>query len=187
MNSICSCVSTQGFPNYWSVVTQFASQGSQSLQPQSVKIAVDNLVSVDEKAFLQTSSWRMKSTHCVWVPPIQIHLASFLFPRTLAVHSVAVNYWFETIEEVTSHWILRDSCWQPLSNCPKVPKGCSFRQYYGYSSQGSQSTVYYDVNWVEHEHFISTSGTAFEMSLLRKFDTELLLGQISYNQMADIP
>lgn len=44
------------FPNYWSEVTQFASQGSQSLQPQSVKIAVDNLESVDEKAFLQTSS-----------------------------------------------------------------------------------------------------------------------------------
>lgn len=56
----------------------------------------------------------------------------------------------------------------------------------GTAHKVAQSTVYYDVDWVEHEHFISTSGTAFEMSLLRKFDTELLLGQISYNQMAEI-
>lgn len=56
----------------------------------------------------------------------------------------------------------------------------------GTAHKVAQSTVYYDVNWVEHEHFISTSGTAFEMSLLRKFDTKLLLGQISYNQMAEI-
>ena len=39
-------------PNYWSVLTQFASQGNFSLQPQLMKIAVENLKSLNEKAFV---------------------------------------------------------------------------------------------------------------------------------------
>ena len=38
-------------PDYWLAVTNFASQGGLSLQPQSVKIAVENLTSINEKAF----------------------------------------------------------------------------------------------------------------------------------------
>ena len=59
-------------------------------------------------------------------------------------------------------------------------------QYYGYSSQGSQSVAYYDVDWMDHEYFVSTSEAAIEMNMLKKFDYELLLGQISYNQKAEI-
>ena len=35
-------------------------------------------------------------------------------------------------------------------------------------------------------YFVSSRETGFEMSLLEKFDAELLLGQVSYNQRADI-
>ena len=70
--------------------------------------------------------------------------------------------------------------------CQNFRKGCIFRQYYGYSSQGSQSLVYYDDECIEHEYFVSTSGMAFEMTMLKRFDVELLLGQISYSQKAEI-
>lgn len=36
------------------------------------------------------------------------------------------------------------------------------------------------------QYFVSSSETAFEVKMLIKFDAELLLGQISYKQKADI-
>lgn len=43
-----------------------------------------------------------------------------------------------------------------------------------------------DNNWAELPYFISTSKTGFSTTLLEKFDAELLLGQLSYKQKADI-
>ena len=68
----------------------------------------------------------------------------------------------------------------------RIGKGCSFRQYYGYSSEGNQSVVFYDAQWPQHKYFVSSSETAFELEMLKIFDAELLIGQISYNQKAEI-
>ena len=38
-------------PQYWTVVTRFASLGDKSLQPESVKVAVENLYFINERAF----------------------------------------------------------------------------------------------------------------------------------------
>ena len=35
-------------------------------------------------------------------------------------------------------------------------------------------------------YFVSTQETGFEMSMLKRFDLELLIGQLSYKQKADI-
>ena len=47
--------------------------------------------------------------------------------------------------------------------CQKFRKGCPFRQYYGYSSEGNQSVIFYDANWAQHKYFVSSSETAFEL------------------------
>ena len=70
--------------------------------------------------------------------------------------------------------------------CRNFRKGCKFRQYYGYSSRNGKDESVYDSDWAEHDYFISTSDTAFETIILKKFDAELLLGQLSYKQKADI-
>jgi len=70
--------------------------------------------------------------------------------------------------------------------CQHFQKGCGFRQYYGYSSEGSQSITFRDPDWEKHDYFVSSSETAFELCMLRKFDAELLLGQMSYSQKAEI-
>lgn len=72
--------------------------------------------------------------------------------------------------------------------CSNFRKGCSFSQHYGYSAStdGSHSAYDSDFNWSSHQYFVSTSETAFEMKLLTKYDAEMLLGQISYSQKADI-
>ena len=59
--------------------------------------------------------------------------------------------------------------------CHNHKKGCSFRQYYGYHSEGDQSVIFYDTNWAQMQYFVSGSETAFEVKMLVKFDAELLL------------
>lgn len=50
----------------------------------------------------------------------------------------------------------------------------------------STCTRYYDSNWDDNKYIFSTSETAFEISLLKRFDAELLIGQVSYSQKAEI-
>ena len=56
-------------------------------------------------------------------------------------------------------------------------------QYYGYNKT-TNNNVQYSSNSSSLTYFISSQETAFEMKLLRQL--ELLIGQISYKQKADI-
>ena len=65
-------------------------------------------------------------------------------------------------------------------------KGCSFQQHYGYHTIGESNEVRYDVDWATHEYFLSTRETAISVEMLRRLDKEILIGQLSYKQRADI-
>ena len=43
-------------------------------------------------------------------------------------------------------------------------------QYYGYTSSGSYRGIHYDETWSEFQYLVSSQETAFEMSLLEKYD-----------------
>lgn len=63
-------------------------------------------------------------------------------------------------------------------------RGCKISQFYGYTREGDGHGVFYDADWKDHTYFISSQETGFELSILRKFDVELLIGQLSYKQKA---
>lgn len=65
-------------------------------------------------------------------------------------------------------------------------RGCSFQQHYGYFTHGDSSEVKYDEDWFTLTYFLSTRETALSMEMLRRLDKEILIGQISYKQRADI-
>lgn len=65
-------------------------------------------------------------------------------------------------------------------------RGCSFQQHYGYHTSGNMSVVTYDSNWSTLRYFLSTRETAFSMDMLHRLDKEILIGQISYKQRAEI-
>ena len=67
-----------------------------------------------------------------------------------------------------------------------LPFRCKVTQFYGYTREGDQQGVLYDDDWQDHTYFISTQETGFELSMLKKFDVELLIGQMSYKQKATI-
>ena len=59
-------------------------------------------------------------------------------------------------------------------------------EFYGYSKEGDKPGVLYDADWTSHTYFLSSQETGFEVSMLRKFDAELLIGNVSYKQKAEI-
>ena len=66
-------------------------------------------------------------------------------------------------------------------------KKCSLTQYYGYhTTGGGNSLVVYNDNWMEYQYFVSSSLTAFSLRTLREADAQILIGQLSYQQIAEI-
>ena len=64
--------------------------------------------------------------------------------------------------------------------------GCSYQQYYGFSTQGKLGEVVYDSDWQSLPYFMSSRDTAFALEMLQRLDAEILHGQLSYKQRADI-
>ena len=67
-------------------------------------------------------------------------------------------------------------------------KTCSVTQYYGYYTidKAGKCQVFYDSNWASNDYFLSSSLTAFSMSLLQQLDYQIVIGQLSYLQVAQI-
>jgi len=179
-------------PHYWSVITEFvtkACQPGQSVQPEIVRIAVENLQFDDKRAFTTDQVLTQEIHTFVPIPgisPLGIVLVSSKSTCRICGSKLLVR------KERTSHITIYTESYGTVAGtqyhkyCQNFRKGCSFRQYYGYSSEGNQSVHFYDSDWSEHRYFVSSSETAFEIDMLRKFDTELLIGQVSYNQKAEI-
>ena len=64
--------------------------------------------------------------------------------------------------------------------------GCCFQQHYGYNTHGKTNEVVYGADWSTLPYFLSTRETAFSMDFLSRLDSEILIGQLSYKQKADI-
>ena len=142
-------------------------------------MAVENLHTLNEAAFV--SDEQLTKEIQGLSPSAALHIG--LSPMSLTAVSVMESYCFDSRITVYTGTVV-GSHYHKF--CQNFRKGCSLRQYYGYSSEGNQTTVFYDANWAEHKFFVSSSETAFELTLLRKFDADLLLGQLSYSQKAEI-
>ena len=59
-------------------------------------------------------------------------------------------------------------------------------QYYGYHTIGDSREVFYDNGWESLPYFISSQLTAFSTRFLASSDADLLIGQVSYKQKADM-
>ena len=64
---------------------------------------------------------------------------------------------------------------------------CTLTQYYGYYTTGTlTSQVFYNTDWRVHKYFVSSTLTAFSMRMLERVDSQIVIGQLSYKQIADI-
>ena len=69
--------------------------------------------------------------------------------------------------------------------CQNSRKGCQFVQYYGYHINGSEKLIY-DDDWSCNPYFLSSHQTAFSITFLKKFNIEILIGQLTYLQKSEI-
>ena len=70
--------------------------------------------------------------------------------------------------------------------CPNRKGDCKLVQFYGFTSSGRHKGFRYDEKWNTLQYLVSSQETAFEISMLAKYDAEILIGQVSYKQKADI-
>ena len=182
-------------PEYWSMVTRFGSNygdKKQGLPVESVKMAIENIEFINKKAFV-TDIELISEIHSLRSTPtsdplgvvlISSHSRCKLCDGVLLIRSDRpshVSVYTKTLGTVIgTHY---------QKYCQNFCKGCNFKQYYGYSSKKGINGEFlscYDSDWAELQYFISSSETAVELSMLKNFDAELLFGQISYSQKAEI-
>lgn len=175
-------------PNYWEIVSSFGFKGS-SKAPSSneVRVAVENLeyidkqaVISDEKLLLELRSEKIFQGHCLGIVLISSNSNCLLCGEQLLVRSDQPS--FLTI--YTSSGTVPATHFRKY--CRRNRKGCPFTQHYGFHSVGIASEVAYDSNWDDLTYFLATHKTGFELALLKQFNVELLLGQISYKQKSEI-
>ena len=70
-------------------------------------------------------------------------------------------------------------------NCSNHALGCSFTQHYGFHMTGG-SDIIHDTDSLKLPFFFSSHSTAFQTKMLSPLTAEILLGQISYRQRAEI-
>ena len=173
-------------PNYWEIISQFATEGSSCvLDPATAKLLMDNVQILNSRAFardgeLEQEIIAMKDgTHqplgVILISPncVCLQCGGKLLARRDRFSKVTL--YTESMGTVPAKHFYK-----------YCQKGCSFTQHYGYYSINDAQGVFYNNDWSKLQYFVSSQETAFELSMLHKFDAELLIGQLSYKQRADI-
>lgn len=180
-----------GAPHYWEIVQNFGIQGKEgySLSAEECRVFIENLKLLQEGVFdtdeklikelvrvPKSDSSKPDRIGFILLSPNQncILCKSKLYIR-VDRSVLAVIYDEELGTLLAVHY---------TRYCRK--SGCSFQQHYGYYTQGSAESVIYNDDALELTYFMSTRETGFTMKLLRRFDSQCLIGQISYKQAADI-
>ena len=182
-------------PSFWGVIVEFATAGKvqrNSIDADTAAALVENIHTFDQKAF-DTDKVLLQEL-IAWKPVS----AGDLFKQPLGIVLISSKHQCELCGEVLSlrkdrpaSIVLYDyeSGSVPGTHYHKVcsSKICNLTQYYGYYTTGQASSkVYFNSDWNSLPYFISSSLTAFSLSMLRQVDSEVLLGQLSYKQIADI-
>ena len=177
-------------PAYWESVTNFAVLHRPSrcdLTPEQVRVVVENMSLIDKEALTTDSELTQEILDIPLLSGAGSHgivLVSDKESCTLCKTKLNIR------ADRSSHVTLYDDKLGTVQAvhftkyCRK--RGCSYQQHYGFSTRGDSNQVTYDQDWHSLTYFMSSSETAFSLDFLCRLDSEILLGQISYYQRADI-
>lgn len=177
-------------PKVWEVVVQFGvgQTGERNkITPEQAKLLFENVWELNQEAFKSDNSLMVELSQLTLTPsttPIGIILMSTVTDcincgRKLSIRADRPSQVIIYDDELGT---LPGTQYQKYCRKP----GCRLYQYYGYHTTGANGKIVYDTNWHALPYFVSTQRTVFKLSMLKKFDVELLIGQLSYKQKADI-
>ena len=179
-------------PHYWDTVASFGSLGCssepQKITPQSAKVAMENLQILDANAFC-TDAALTKELVTMPQGPKKQPLGIPLIPQQTSCHSCGGKLLLRGDRPSTMTLYIDSLGTIPATHyhkyCSNYRKGCKLTQFYGYH-QSTNGCKHYSEGWLSLPYFLSSQETGFEMAMLKHFDVELLIGQLSYKQKADI-
>ena len=179
-----------GFPNRWEVATKFAFNRSQTkgscLPPaENTQVFVDNLQELDAAAFstdrellLELMSVRDSKDR-----PLGIILMSN------KENCVTCGSKLQLRKDRPANVIVYDDVMGtvPGTHYHKTcsNRSCGTTQFYGYTIAGKSSDVHFDTDWELLSYFVSSRDSVFSMRQLRMFDSEIIVGQMSFKQCAE--
>lgn len=174
-------------PNYWETIVKFGNKGREvdTLQVDQAKLMFENIKELDCTAFtIDEELFRDLSSFQVGSKPLGIVLISDN-SSCLACGSKLLLRKDRPSQVIVYHDIMGSL---PGSHYYKYCKNrpCGFIQYYGCYTKGGSSFVYFNSNWKTLPYFLSSKETAFSMKLMEHFDAEILIGQLSFTQCADL-
>lgn len=178
-------------PRYWEEVTAFAFIGAdKEPKPTEVKVLMENIEFLDQKAFNTDSELytELRKRTGFQNSPMGIVLVSSNITCLVCGGKLLIRS-----DRPSSITLYTDDMGTVLATqfrkyCQNNHKGCSFTQHYSYHSTSDHcdTELVYDVNWAALPYFVSSNKTAFSMKFMERLDAEILLGQVSYKQKADI-
>ena len=175
-------------PNFWGIVVEFATRGKvhrNRIDQDTAAALVENIHEFDERAF--ESDTILTQQLVTWTPTSTgkpLGLVLITSEKTCAVCGKTPSIRRDRPASIT---IYDDSLGRvPGSHFHKIcsSKTCDVTQYYGYYTTRGQS--FFNYNWKSLQYFVSSSLTAFSVSMLKRMDIEIVIGQLSYKQIADI-
>lgn len=178
-------------PNYWAIIASFGSLHSSEkacISPQVAQMTMENVQVLNADAFcadidltreLVTMEIGPNKQPC-GIPLIpkqrlclscgeKLPLRSDR-PSRLTVYTASLG----TLPATHYH-----------KYCHNYRKGCKLVHFYGYYKLGD-GVLHYSNDCLSLPYFLSSQEIGFELVMLKHFDVELLIGQISYMQKADI-
>ena len=173
-------------PDAWKLTIEFATKdkGDCETERTTLKLLLENLESLDPLAFESDQSLYLKLLQFPSDEPLGVVLmppqanclmcGNKLLLRKDRLSHVVV--YCDTIGTIAgSHY--HKTC---------TNRGCGYTQYYGYYTKKGSTDVYFNSDWASLPYFASSRDTFLSIGLMQRWDVEILLGQISFKQCADI-
>lgn len=175
-------------PNYWNIIAGFASKiSSENITPQSARMAMENMKVINPEEFI-SDTLLIKEIIGIECNASKKPLGIPLIPNQTHCVCCSGKLLLRSDRPSLISLYTNSLATVPATHfhkyCQNNRSGCRLVQY-GYHKNGNANSQY-STNWSVLPYSVLSQETGFEMELLKQFDVELLIGQISYKQKADI-
>ena len=176
-------------PGYWDLVKRFGFKySSEKPDARKVQTFIENLALLDQESFfsdteLHTELYQFEGYHG---NPLGILLISSKETCRNCAGKLLVRGDRPSFPTVYNEDIGTILGTHFRKYCENQSKGCHFVQHYGFYTTDGIDGVIYDADYYTLPYFMSTSMTVFQITILKCFTAQMLVGQLSYKQKAEI-
>lgn len=176
-------------PRYWELVTRFGFKHSpEKSDARKIQVFIENLASLDQESFfsdteLLTELYQLEGYHG---NPLGILLISSKDNCRRCAGKLHVRGDRPSFPMVYNEDIGTVHGTHFRKYCENQSKGCHFVQHYGFYTTDGIDGIIYDDDYYTLPYFMSTSMTVFQTTILKSFTAQMLIGQMSYKQKAEI-